>query len=69
MDGEGFQTVLSERHSESVRFVRIETERHVPRVGPICDFYPDLQRAKKLLLADLRDDRWYDRGVESSAKR
>ena len=32
----GFQTVLSERHSESVRFVRIE--RHVPHVGPVCDF-------------------------------
>ena len=36
--------VLLERHSESVRFVRIE--RHVPRVGPACDFYPDLQRVK-----------------------
>ena len=34
--GGGFQTVLSERQSESVRFVRIE--RHVPRVGPVCDF-------------------------------
>ena len=44
----------------SVRFVRIE--RHVPSVGPVCDFYPDLQRVKKLLLADLRDDRWNDRG-------
>ena len=30
------QTVLSERHRESVRFVRIE--RHVPRVGSVCDF-------------------------------
>jgi len=29
------QTVLSARHSESVRFVRIE--RHVPHVGPVCD--------------------------------
>ena len=39
VDGEGgggFQTVLSERHYESVRFVRIE--RHVPHVGPVCDF-------------------------------
>ena len=44
----------------SVRFVRIE--RHVPSVGPVCDFYPDLQRVKKLLLADLRDDRLYGRG-------
>ena len=26
----------SVRHSESVRFVMIE--RHVPRVGPVCDF-------------------------------
>ena len=35
--GGGFcQKVLSERQSESVRFVRIE--RHVPRVGPVCDF-------------------------------
>ena len=34
--GEGFQTVLSERHRESLRFVRIE--RHVPRVGAACDF-------------------------------
>ena len=34
--GGGFQKFLSERHSESVRFVRIE--RHVPRVGPVCDF-------------------------------
>ena len=33
--GVGFQTVLSERHSESVRFVWIE--RHVPCVGPVCD--------------------------------
>ena len=31
-----FQMVLSERHRESVRFVRIES--HVPRVGPVCDF-------------------------------
>ena len=30
------QTVLSKRHSESVRFVRIE--KHVARVGPVCDF-------------------------------
>ena len=51
---------LSERHSESVTFVRIEG--HVPHVGPVCDFYPGLQRAKKLLLASLRDDRWYGRG-------
>ena len=36
VDGGVFQTVLSERHSESVRFVRIE--RHVPRVGSVCDF-------------------------------
>ena len=42
--------VLSERHSESVRFVRIEI--HVPRVGPVCDFI-QICRAKKLLLADL----------------
>ena len=34
--GEGFQTVLSDRHSESVRFVRIE--RNVPRAGPVRDF-------------------------------
>ena len=61
-----FQTVLSERHSESVRFVRIE--RHVPRVGPDCDFYPDLQRAKRLLVVDLRDDMIWQK-VESSAKR
>ena len=33
----------------SVRFVRIES--HVPRVGPVCDFYPELQRVKRLLLA------------------
>ena len=36
VDGGGLQTVLSERHRESVRFVRIE--RHVPHVGPVCDF-------------------------------
>ena len=36
VNGGVFQTVLLERHSESVRFVRIE--RHVPRVGPVCDF-------------------------------
>ena len=36
VDGVFFQMVLSERHSESVRFVWIE--RHVPRVGPVCDF-------------------------------
>ena len=36
VDGVVFQMVFSERHSESVRFVRIE--RHVPRVGPVCDF-------------------------------
>ena len=36
VDRGGFQTVLSERHSESEKFVRIE--RHVPRVGPVCDF-------------------------------
>ena len=36
VDGGGFQTVLSERHSESARFVRVE--RHVPRVAPACDF-------------------------------
>ena len=29
--------VLSERHCESVRFVRIE--RHVPRVGPVFFFF------------------------------
>ena len=56
--GGGFQTVLSERHSESVRFVKIE--RHVPCVGPVCDFI-QICRVKKLLLADLRDDRWYCR--------
>ena len=28
--------VLWERHCESVRFVR--SERHVTRVGPVCDF-------------------------------
>ncbi len=54
-----FQTVLSERHRESVRFVRIE--RHVPHVGPACDFI-QICRVKRLLLADLRDDRWYGRG-------
>ena len=52
--------VLSERQSESVRFDRIE--RHVPHVGPVCDFNRGLQRVKRLLLADLRDDRWYGRG-------
>ena len=31
-----FQTVLLERHRESVRFVRIE--RHVPFVGAACNF-------------------------------
>ena len=36
VDGGGFQTVLSERHSESARFVRIEG--HLPRVGQACDF-------------------------------
>ena len=36
VDGGVFQTVLSERHIESVRLVRIE--RHVPRVGPACNF-------------------------------
>ena len=35
VDGGGFQTVCSERHCESVRFVRID--RHVLRVGPACD--------------------------------
>ncbi len=34
--GGGVQTVLSERQSESVRFVWIG--RIVPRVGPVCDF-------------------------------
>ena len=34
--GGGFQTVLSERQSESVKLDWIE--RHVPRVGPVCDF-------------------------------
>ena len=53
--GEVFQMVLLERHSESVRFVRVE--RHVPYFGLACDFFPDLQRVKRLLLADLRDDR------------
>ena len=37
MGERGFQMILSERHSESVRFVRIE--RHVPSVGPACDFF------------------------------
>ena len=50
----------SERHHENVRFVRVE--RHVPSVGQACDFYRDLQRVKRLLFADLRDDRWYGRG-------
>ena len=58
--------VLSERHSESVRFVRIE--RHVPHVGPACDFYPDLQRVKRLLPADQRDERWYGNIDESQKK-
>ena len=56
--GGGFQTVLSEIYSESVRFVMIE--RHVPRVRPACDFI-QICRVKKLLLADLKD-RWYGRG-------
>ena len=44
-----------------MRLVRIE--RHVPRVGPAaCDFYPDLQRVKRLLLGNMRDDRSYGRG-------
>ena len=45
--------VLSERQSESVRFVRVE--RHVPGLKV-------LQRVKRLLLANLRDDRWNGRG-------
>ena len=49
----GIQTVLLERHSESVRFVRIE--RHVPRVGPACDFI-QICSVKRLLLVDLMDD-------------
>ena len=36
VDVGGFQMVLSKRHRENVRFVRIE--RHVPCVGPVCDF-------------------------------
>ncbi len=36
VDGRVVQSVLSERHYKSVRFVRIE--RHVPHVGPVCDF-------------------------------
>ena len=36
VDGRVFQKVLLERHSESVRFVRIE--RHIPCVGTVCDF-------------------------------
>ena len=44
VDGEVFQMVLSERQSESVRFVRIE--RHVPRVGPVCDF-PQIFRERR----------------------
>ena len=52
--------VLSKRHGESVRFVRIE--RHVPHVGPVCDFFIQICRVKKLWLAGLRGDRWYDRG-------
>ena len=36
VDAGVFQTVLSERLCESVRFVRIE--RHIPRVGAFCDF-------------------------------
>ena len=35
VDG-GFSKRFFQRDSESVRFVRIE--RHVPRVGPVCDF-------------------------------
>ena len=35
VDGEVFQTVLLERQSESVRFVRIK--RHVPCVEQACD--------------------------------
>ena len=53
------QTVLSERHRESVRFVRVE--RHAPCVGQVCDFI-QICRVKRLLLADLRDVRWYGRG-------
>ena len=49
--------VCSERHREYVRFVRIE--RHVPRGGQVCDFI-QICRAKKLRLADERDDRWYN---------
>ena len=51
--------ILLERHSEGVRIVRIE--RHVPSVGPACDFI-QICRVKRLLLADLRDGRWYGRG-------
>ena len=51
--------VLLERHNESVRFVRIE--RHFPSVGPTCDFI-QICRVTRLLLADMRDDRWYGRG-------
>ena len=60
----GFQTVLSERQSE--RFVRIE--RHVPHIGPACDFILGLQRVKRLLLADLREERWYSRGWSHQKK-
>ena len=50
--------VLSERHSESVRFVTIE--RNLPHVGSVCDFIQ--KRVKRLVLADLMDDTWYGRG-------
>ena len=48
-----------QRDIVSVRFFRIE--RHVPHVGPACDFI-QICRVKRLLLAGLRDDRWYNRG-------
>ena len=55
----GFQTVLSERHRESLTFVRIE--RHVSGVGPVCDF-TQICRVMRLLHAGLRDVRSYGRG-------
>ena len=37
IDGRVCHIVLSERDSESVRFVRIE--RYIPSVLPACDFF------------------------------
>ena len=55
----GFFKRSFRRDRVRVRFVRIE--RHVPCVGPACDFI-QICRVKRLLLADLRDDRWCGKG-------